>query len=74
LILLEVWKNYIQNIRKSEGSYYRIPRLPREGKINDGIRIDKGDDKWDLSRQTDGGIIVEGKKIRLKIWADKFME
>ena len=57
--------------RKSEGSYYR---LPREGKINDGIRMDKGADKWGLSRQPDGGILVEGKKIRLKIWADKFME
>jgi hypothetical protein len=57
--------------RKSEGSYYR---LPKEGEINDGVRIDKGADKWGLSRQPDGGILVEGKKIRLKIWADKFME
>ena len=57
--------------RKSDGTYYR---LPREGKINDGKRIDKGADKWGLSRQPDGGILVEGKKIRLKIWADKVME
>lgn len=57
--------------RKNDGTYYR---LPREGKINDGKRIDKGADKWGLSRQSDGGILVEGKKIRLKIWADQVME
>lgn len=57
--------------KKVDGSYYR---LPTEGKINDGIKIDRGADKWDLSRETDGGIRVEGKTIRLKIWADRFME
>lgn len=57
--------------KNEDGSYYR---LPKEGKINDGIRIDKGADKWDLSRQDDGGILVEGETIRLKIWADKFLE
>ncbi|MGE5683548.1 MAG: hypothetical protein ACM3ZS_00185 [Nitrososphaerota archaeon] len=57
--------------RKPGGSYYR---LPKEGEINDGVRIDRGADKWDLSRQSDGGVLVEGKTIRLKIWADKFLE
>ena len=54
-----------------EGSHYR---LPQEGNINDGIRIDKGADKWDLSRKSDGGILVDGETIRLKIWAESFME
>ena len=57
--------------KDENGSYYR---LPKEDKINDGLRIDKGADKWDLSRQNDGGILVEGNTIRLKIWADRFME
>ena len=49
-------------------------RMPKTGNINDGIRIDEDSKKWDLSRQDDGSVLVNGKKIRLKVFADKYLD
>lgn len=46
-------------------------RMPKTGDINDGIRIDKGSNKWNLSRQDDGSVLIEGKTIRLKVFSDR---
>jgi hypothetical protein len=51
--------------------YYR---LPKEGNVIDKDKfIDEGAKKWKLTRQEDHSVLVEGKTIRLKIYAGKVL-
>jgi hypothetical protein len=49
-------------------------RMPTEGPINDGKRIDKGASKWGLQRNDDGSVHVAGSTIRLKIFAGQYLD